>query len=452
MNDCPGHFGHIELCRPVYHCGFVADVAKILQCVCHGCSKLMVDDKDHKDRPALSKVDPESRLKAVYERAKSKKVCKLKAVSDLNKILEKVGMDEEKNPEELDEFGRPVAASNAGQTVESLGCGGVQPLYRREGMTIWMEYQGDVPNGGERKQPLTAFDARKILEKITDDDARKLGLNPKYCRPEWLLVKVLPVPPLHVRPEVHVEGQASASDDLSFALTSVVKLNNTLANAIKRAEPDHIIKEYTTLLQTHVTAIFDNARADTTQIKQRNGRPLKSIRQRLTGKEGRIRGNLMGKRVDFSARTVISADPNLSIDQVGVPKSVASTLTMPIPVTDFNIAELQSLVDKSVGKNPPEWPGAMYIIRADRTRIDLRYAPHQSVSLERGWIVERHLRDDDIVLFNRQPSLHKMSIMGHRAKVTPHRLYCLPYLSFFSRLSRFSCLILLSTVYTDLNC
>ena len=102
---------------------------------------------------------------------------------------------------------------------------------------------------------------------------------------------------------------------------------------------------------------------------QRSGRPLKAIKQRLKGKEGRIRGNLMGKRVDFSARTVITADPNLSIDQVGVPRSVASRLTVPVTVTPFNIQELSALV----ARGPLDWPGARYIIRANHERMDLRY-------------------------------------------------------------------------------
>jgi DNA-directed RNA polymerase II subunit RPB1 len=172
-------------------------------------------------------------------------------------------------------------------------------------------------------------------------------------------------------------------------------------------------------LQYHIATYFDNERTDTARATQRgSGRPLKTIRQRLKGKEGRLRGNLMGKRVDFSARTVITADPNLSIDQVGVPKLVAQRLTTPVVVTPFNKRELQELVEKSKSQNPVQWPGAMYIIRTDLSRVDLRYIRNENdVALEYGYVVERHLRDDDIVLFNRQPSLHKMSIMGHRAKI-----------------------------------
>jgi DNA-directed RNA polymerase II subunit RPB1 len=141
---------------------------------------------------------------------------------------------------------------------------------------------------------------------------------------------------------------------------------------------------------------------------------LKTLRQRLRGKEGRIRGNLMGKRVDYTGRTVITADPNLQIDQVGVPRSIALNLTVPERVTSLNRAELQKLVENG----PDVHPGARYIQREDGSRVDLRFAPSTgAITLNPGWTVDRHLRDNDIILFNRQPSLHKMSIMGHRVKV-----------------------------------
>ena len=150
------------------------------------------------------------------------------------------------------------------------------------------------------------------------------------------------------------------------------------------------------------------------RVTHRSGRPLKALNQRLKGKAGRVRGNLMGKRVDFSARTVITADPNLNIDQVGVPRSIALKLSMPVTVTPFNIHELQELVIKG----PDDWPGALYIIRNDQKRVDLRHISSKNdLILEVGWIVERHLKDDDVILFNRQPSLHRMSIMGHRVKI-----------------------------------
>ena len=140
------------------------------------------------------------------------------------------------------------------------------------------------------------------------------------------------------------------------------------------------------------------------QVATKSGRPLKTIQMRLKGKEGRIRGNLMGKRVDFSARTVITADPNLSIDQVGVPRSVALTLTVPVRVTHFN----QSYMEKLVANGVMAYPGAKFIIRSDGTRIDLS-SKDPDRSLMHGDIVERHLCDDDAIVFNRQPSLQALA-------------------------------------------
>ena len=155
-------------------------------------------------------------------------------------------------------------------------------------------------------------------------------------------------------------------------------------------------------------------------LQKKTGRPVKSIRARLKGKEGRLRGNLMGKRVDFSARTVITGDPNLSLDEVGVPRSIARTLTYPETVTPYNIHKLQQLVRNG----PNEHPGAKYVIRDTGERIDLRYHKRGGdINLQYGWTVERHIVSGDVIIFNRQPSLHKMSMMGHRVKIMPYSTF-----------------------------
>lgn len=381
VDDCPGHFGHIELCRPVYHCGFIKEVVLILRCVCFHCSRLLLDDNYFKDRKALTVMDPETRLRMIHECCKGKKRCLTASVSDVTKLLGEIGisldgnrdalmsrfggLEEEEEQNNLSESIGAVEATastsmNGEDTDMATGCGGSMPKYTRDGMKINIEYPDDmdVPGNGDRKQQLSAHRAYEILKGISDADARKLGLDSKFSRPEWLLVTVLPVPPPQVRPEVVGDGIASA-DDLTHMLVNIVKANLFLENSISKGDAPHIVKEFENLIQNRVTAFFDNERTDSATETQRTGRPLKSIRQRLRGKEGRIRGNLMGKRVDFSARTVITADPNLSIDQVGVPKSVASRLTVPVSVTPFNIQELKDLVAKSIGGGPPEWPGAM---------------------------------------------------------------------------------------------
>ncbi len=298
-------------------------------------------------------------------------------------------------------------------------CGGFQPKYTKVGLHIEAEYSAEMDSiptsSGDRKQFLPAAKAVEIFRRMRDEDCKTLGLDVTWARPDWLLVQVVPVPPLHVRPSVNMGGGSGTSeDDLTHQLVNIVKSNIALKSAIADGEPQMILEQIEHSLQHNVSAFMDNELRGMPQITQRSGRPLKSLQQRLKGKEGRIRGNLMGKRVDFSARTVITADPNLGIQQVGVPRSVAMNLTVPERVTPFNLSELSALVSNG----PTEHPGAKHIIRSDGTRVDLRFVKNKSdLMLSNGWIVERHLRDGDVVIFNRQPSLHKMSIMAHLVKV-----------------------------------
>jgi DNA-directed RNA polymerase II subunit RPB1 len=371
----PGYFGHIELAKPVYHQGFFNVVLKSLRCVCYHCSRIVMDEEEFKFQKTKQITNRKRRFEAFHALLKGR---------------EKRKCDH---------------------------CNQYQPKYTKVGLHVEAEYSDQmdsIPHGGDRKQFLPAAKAVEIFKMMRDEDMKTLGLDITWSRPEWLLVSVLPVPPLHVRPSVNMGGGASSEDDLTHQIVNVIKSNIALKNAIINGEPQIIVEQFEQSLQHNVAAFMDNEMRGMPQVTQRSGRPLKTIVQRLKGKEGRIRGNLMGKRVDFSARTVITADPNLGIHQVGVPRSIAMNLTVPERVTPFNIAKLSALV----ANGPTIHPGAKHIIRSDGTRVDLRFVKNKSdLMLSNGWIVERHLRDDDIVLFNRQPSLHKMSIMGHMAKV-----------------------------------
>jgi DNA-directed RNA polymerase II subunit RPB1 len=106
---------------------------------------------------------------------------------------------------------------------------------------------------------------------------------------------------------------------------------------------------------------MDNDLCGQPKQKHKSGKPLKSLRARLKGKEGRLRGNLMGKRVDFSSRTVITPDPNLQLDQLGIPLDIATNLTYPETVTPYNYDEMKKLIQNG----PQNWPGAKFIIRHD---------------------------------------------------------------------------------------
>jgi len=399
--DCPGHFGHLELARPVIHISFMPTILKLLRCVCYHCSALLVSRDKPKFKEAMKIKHPRRRLDALLEVCRNAKECDGGTHVDENALQIQ---------------GQEAPDSEAPKI--KTGCGNAQPTYRRENIKIIMEFQNaEMMDGSvDRKKQLPPSKIHEIFRRISDDDCRCLGLDPNFARPDWFLLTVLPVSPPPVRPSVMFDSSTRASDDLTYKLGDIVKINQALRKQEQQGAAEHILQDSAELLQYHVATLFDNELSGLPQSMQRSGKPIKSLRQRLVGKGGRIRGNLMGKRVDFSARTVITGDPNLSVDRVGVPRSMAMNLTYPEMVTRFNISEMRRLV-----KNGPNvHPGAKAIIRDDGSVVDLRYTKKTSDQhLEVGYIVERHINDDDPILFNRQPSLHKMSIMAHKVKVLP---------------------------------
>ncbi|KAF2093473.1 putative DNA-dependent RNA polymerase II largest subunit [Rhizodiscina lignyota] len=410
MQECVGHFGHIELAVPVFHVGFITKIKKLLECVCHNCGKILSDESDPKFKDALRFRDPKKRFDMVHRACKAKKVCAMDAVED-----------------EKDEFD-DIAAQKSKPKIKHGGCGNIHPEIRKEGLKLigtWKMPKSDEDDEGRgpEKKQITPQMALNVFKNISEEDMGKLGLNRHYARPEWMVITVLPVPPPPVRPSISVDGTGQGmrgEDDLTYKLSDIVRANSNVKRCEQEGSPQHVVSEFETLLQYHVATYMDNNIAGQPQALQKSGRPLKTIRSRLKGKEGRLRGNLMGKRVDFSARTVITGDPNLSLDEVGVPRSTARILTYPETVTPYNIAKLHELV-----KNGPNThPGAKYVIRDTGERIDLRY--HKRVSdirLQYGWKVERHIVDGDFIIFNRQPSLHKESMMGHRVRVMPYSTF-----------------------------
>lgn len=283
--------------------------------------------------------------------------------------------------------------------------------------------------GENRLLPITI---RERLMNIPNEDLVLLGYDPETARPEWFVLQVLPVPPVTVRPSIILETGIRSEDDLTHKLVDIIRVNQRLKESKEAGTPPLIVQDLVDLLQYHVTTYFDNEVSGIPQAHHRSGRPLKTLTQRLKGKEGRFRGSLSGKRVDFSSRTVISPDPNLTISDVGVPVDVAKKLTIPETVNDWNIEDLK----KMIINGPNDYPGANYIIRTDGVKIRLDYVTDRTVladSISSGYIVERHLRDGDSVIFNRQPSLHRMSIMAHYVKVLPYRTFrlhpavCPPY-------------------------
>jgi DNA-directed RNA polymerase II subunit RPB1 len=303
---------------------------------------------------------------------------------------------------------------SGGPIKVSRGCGRYQPQIRRKGLELIAKWKETNDEGQEKEMNLPAELVLEIFKRISDEECFIMGLDPRHSRPDWMVITVMPVPPLAVRPSVVMFGTARSQDDLTHKLADIIKANNHLKNNELSGAAAHIINEDIKMLQFHVSTLVDNDMPGLPRAQQKSGRPLKSIGARLKGKEGRIRGNLMGKRVDFSARTVITPDPNLAINQIGVPRTIAQNMTFPELVTPFNIDRMHDLVSRGA----TTYPGAKYIIRDNGDRIDLRFHPKTSdLHLQCGYIVERHMIDGDYIVFNRQPTLHKMSMMGHRVKV-----------------------------------
>ena len=388
---CPGHFGHMELARPVIHVGFVKLIHLTLRATCRKCGRLLL---------------PEEEIEKYRERLKRyREKWPPLAQALVNKVRRK-----------------------AIKVTECPHCHMPQAKIRLEKPYTFYEEQED----GSLVR-LTPSEIRARLERIPDNDAELLGFDPQYARPEWMVLTVLPVPPIQVRPSITLETGIRSEDDLTHKLVDIIRINERLRENIEAGAPQLIIDDLWDLLQYHVATYFDNEIPGIPPAKHRaGGRPLRTLAQRLKGKEGRFRGSLSGKRVDFSARTVISPDPNISINEVGVPVDVAKVLMVPEKVTEWNIEEMRRLVVNG----PEKYPGANYVIRPDGSRVDLRFVRDRKAlaeSLAPGYIVERHLRDGDVVLFNRQPSLHRMSIMAHKVRVLPYKSFrlnlcvCPPY-------------------------
>ncbi len=386
---CPGHFGHIELAVPIIHVVFTKIIYNLLGVTCRNCGR------------ALLPPDRIERIKAEIKRTR--------------KLLGVVP----------DQLYKKVLKEAKGK--ECPYCGSPQYKIVFEKPTKFSE---DLPEGGAQR--LTPSMIRERLERIPDEDLELFGFNSEVARPEWMVLQVLPVPPVYVRPSITLESGIRSEDDLTHKLVDIIRINQRLKENMEAGAPTLIIQDLSELLQYHITTYFNNEASGIPPARHRSGRALKTISQRLKGKEGRFRSNLSGKRVDFSARTVISPDPNLDINEVGVPLDVAMRLSIPEKVTAWNVDEMRKLVING----PEKYPGTLYVTRPDGKRIRLEFVVDRekiAEVVEPGFIVERHLKNGDIAIFNRQPSLHRMSIMAHHVRVLPHKTFrlhlcvCPPY-------------------------
>ena len=405
---CPGHFGHIELPKPVFNLQFESDIVKILRCICIKCSRVLLNKNDKliKNIILLTKGNNKDRFDKIFKLAQKVKICG--AIDKKNETL-----------------------------YDNGGCGAIQPKYNSvqfrsdyEIIAEWKDDNEEVPVNIIQK--LNAEIVLAIFKRITEDDAFIMGFSPKWCMPSWLLITMLPVVPPSVRPSVRQYNSQRSEDDLTNKYYEIIKWTKMLRDILAKnavISPDQI-KPYISQIQYNVITLFNNEIKGIPPSLTRGGRPMKTLRQRLAGKEGRIRNNLMGKRVDFSARSVISADANLKIEELGVPYKIAMNLTFPEVVNKININKLYQYVRNG----NKVYPGARSIKRVqDGRQYLVQDKDTSSYVLEYGDTVNRHLINGDIVLFNRQPSLHKMSMMAHEVRVMEGNTFrlnvdvCKPY-------------------------
>ncbi len=375
VKECPGHFGYIELARPVLHIRYIDLIYSFLRSTCFECNRILLAEKD------------------------------------VERYVEKLRTAQERNDKNKIKFILKQVVKKTRYIRKCPHCEAKQKKVKlQKPTTFFIE-----------KDKLTPVDILDRLKKIKDVDSELLGISPAAGRPDWMVLTVLPVPPVSVRPSITLESGVRSEDDLTHKLSDIVRTNQRLYENLSAGAPEIIIEDLWSLLQYHVTTFFHNSISQVPPARHRSGRPLKTLAERIKGKEGRFRKHLAGKRVNFSSRTVISPDPQIEIDEVGVPKRIAKELTIPERVTEWNI----DILKEYVKKGPDEYPSANYIITPDGKRKVISDETKETIleEIKPGYIVERHLKDGDVVLFNRQPSLHRMSIMAHKVRVLPYKTF-----------------------------
>jgi len=367
VGECQGHFGHLELTKPVIHVHYAKLIYNLLRTTCRKCGRILLDE--------------ESMKKFIRGKKSFKRL----------KTLVKSKCPHCGEPQKKFKFLKPTTFVEDGNILDSV-------------------------------------QVRERLEKVSESDLICLGI--RGTRPEYFTITLLPIPPVTVRPSITLETGERSEDDLTHKLVDIVRINKRLLENIDLGAPEFIIQDLWELLQYHVATYMSNELSGVPPARHRSGRILKTLTQRLKTKEGRFRHNLIGKRVNYSARTVISPDPMIDINEVGVPLFVAKELTTPLVVNEKNMEYVKKLIERH-----PNWPTINYVIRPDGRKKKVTDGNKEEIlkELENGFIVEKQLEDGDWSLFNRQPSLHRMSMMGHRIRVMPYNTFrlnlvvCPPY-------------------------
>jgi DNA-directed RNA polymerase beta' subunit len=405
---CPGHFGHIKLSVPVVHPLHYKFVLAMLKVFCCKCSRFLLTE-DFINIHGLKKYTRNLRFTKIV------------------KIVEK--------------------------SATCLHCLCTQPKITFS--PIETCFLMTHKENKEEKIILHADEISKRFDNVLDEEVLLLGFDYKKMHPRNLIIWNLPVLPPVDRPYVIADGM-TCDDDLTIQLCEIVKINAHLSNP-NTAQNKR--QKYFQSLKFRIKCLFDNSQ---NKAKHTNGRPFKGIKKRISGKEGQVRGNLMGKRVEQAARTVIGPDPTLRFGELGVPTAVAKILTVTENINRYNLESMQRLLEADKcnvvlrGKSRINLKYAMVrngtkmeigdvitrasgevvnlvqaifelkrgdVIVRDGVEIDTIIPGRKSFTLEIGDKVERQLKNGDMVLLNRQPTLHKGSMIAHEVVVLPGKTF-----------------------------
>lgn len=370
MKNCPGHFGSLELVRPTIHPKFGEKIYYLLAATCQDCGKILLEESEINELMLISE-DNDKCVKEILNRVKGTKKC-----PHCNAAANKMALDKPTN----------------------------------------------FFKNGERIYPAEILD---WLIKIPEKDLFLFGYSDKL-KPQWFILSVLPISPISIRPSLSLENVITSEDDLTYKLLDIVRINIRLQENINAGAPQIIIEDLWDLLQYNITTYIDNNTAGVPPAKQRSGRPLKTIAQRLKGKKGRFRYNLIGKRVNASARSTITPSIDIKVNELGIPEQVANTLTVPEKITSWNMDRIKEQLLKGDINYLFTEKGLRKIITPENKDEIIE-------TLTEGMTIKRKLQDGDVVIFNRQPTLHRLSMMGHYAKILPEKTFklnpivCDPY-------------------------
>mmetsp|Transcript_37573 Transcript_37573/g.94225 ORF Transcript_37573/g.94225 Transcript_37573/m.94225 type:complete len:753 (+) Transcript_37573:120-2378(+) len=400
---CSGHFGYIKLFLPVLNIGYLKAIQLILSMICKVCSRVLIF-------PGKRRYHFLKFIRKIKKKGEGRKVDYLSEIS-----------------QECRQFDYcPYCLAKNGSIRKFGTLGFVHDLKFQKNKKIFQNINRDSSLISSERilDPLCIF---RIFQKISRKDWELLDFDSIETHPTHLILYYLPVPPLGVRPSVFIGETLTNEDDLTMKLAEIQFLNIQLKSLFQTSISFLNIKDTWSILQIECGKYLNSEAFIFESGKQK----FKSLFNRLKGKNGRFRGNLSGKRVNFSGRTVISPDPNLPLNFLGLPITLATKLTFPERVNKLNIERLQ----RTVLRGTHRFPGANFVIDLKNTKkhIEILLKEKKYLEIKTGYKIERHLKNNDIILFNRQPSLHRISIMAHRTKIIPgktlkiNECVCKPY-------------------------